>query len=74
MSYKLEVKTVGDKTWSSNALRFATIEEANIYGKDLFHRWTAVTEYQATLCDDPVNYTLDVNGKAIPIWKAEVTQ
>jgi hypothetical protein len=35
MSWKLEVQTIGATTWSSNSLRFATHDEAHLYGLDL---------------------------------------
>lgn len=44
MSWKAEVNTYSDSsdTWTSNALRFATVEEATAYANNLFSRWTAV--------------------------------
>lgn len=44
-SYKVGVKTSGDRDWAYNALRFATREQAERYGADLAWRWTAVREY-----------------------------
>src|SRR5215472_1149589 len=41
-SYKVEVIADSSGQWCSNALRFATEEEAKVYGDDLFMRWTAV--------------------------------
>lgn len=55
MSYKVEVKTPGDTTWTSNRLRFATHEQATDYGLDLAYRWTAVTEWRVEPSEDPVN-------------------
>ena len=38
MNWKPQVKVEG--AWSSNALVFATKEEAERYARDLFRRWT----------------------------------
>ncbi len=46
LSYKVGVKTSGDREFVFNGLRFATREEAESYGKNLFLRWTAVTEWE----------------------------
>ncbi len=73
MSFKIEVKTPGDSNWSSNSVRFATEDEAKTYGKDLFMRWTSVTEYQVTGSEDLVNYIWDADAqRAVPVAKAEV--
>jgi hypothetical protein len=58
-SYKVGVKTARDRTWSYNALRFATQAEAEAWGADLYARWTAVTEVEAHPSDDPVNYAIE---------------
>ena len=60
MSFKPEVRTVGDgDNWSTNALRFATKEEAERYVLDLAMRWTAVTDTRVTECDDPVTAKIE---------------
>ena len=46
MSYKAEVKVVGEEKWHSNALIFDNKEEAEEYAKDLFSRWTATTDWR----------------------------
>ena len=46
MKYKAEVKVASDPKWYSNALRFDTFEEAEVYAKDLFSRWLATTEWR----------------------------
>lgn len=56
-SWKAEVQTTGDSGWSTNALRFATEDEARLYALDLSWRWTRVTDYRATECDDVVTHT-----------------
>ena len=45
--YKAEVKVGNDPKWYSNALRFDTFKEAEVYAKDLFSRWLASTEWRA---------------------------
>lgn len=68
MSYKVEVKTPGDRTWTSNGLRFATEDAARKYGTDLNWRWTAVEAWQVTPSDDPVTHRWSIaNNKAIPM-------
>ena len=66
MSYKVEVLVSGETTWASNALRFATTQEAEIYGKDLFRRWLAVKEWRIAESDEAVNYCIK-NGSLEPV-------
>jgi hypothetical protein len=54
-SYKVEVIADGSGTWCSNALRFATAEEADAYGTDLASRWTLVREWRVVATTDEVN-------------------
>jgi hypothetical protein len=54
-SYKVGVKTPGDKTWVYNGLRFPTAEAAESYGLDLSLRWTSVTDYEVHPSDDEPN-------------------
>jgi len=63
MSYKVEVIADGSGTWCSNALRFATEEEAKIYGADLHNRWLAVREWRVAPADEPVNERLTYDGE-----------
>lgn len=70
MSWKNEVIADSSGQWVTNALRFATEREARDYGANLYSRWTAVREYRATECDDPVNYTADESGNATPLPEA----
>ncbi len=61
MSWKPEV--IADSSgWASNALRFATKEEAEQNALDLSMRWIAVRDTRATESSDPVNYSY-VNRK-----------
>jgi hypothetical protein len=54
-SYKVGVKTRGDKDWACNALRFETVEEARLYGSDLAGRWTAVESWTVLPCEEEPN-------------------
>jgi hypothetical protein len=57
MSWKAEVTTPGDGgRYNSNALRFATKQEAEDYAFDLAYRWTAVMDWRAAESDDPVTH------------------
>jgi hypothetical protein len=51
MTWKVYVSVVGENCdahgWHTNALTFPTREEAEIYGRDLYARWTAVTDWEA---------------------------
>jgi len=58
MSFKPEVSTGSDPKFYSNALRFATREEAEARAMDLAMRWTAVRNWRAVESDDPVNYAI----------------
>lgn len=67
MSYKVEVATVDDGgKFSSNGLRFATKQEAELSAGELMSRWFAVKEYRIAESTDPVNYTF-TNGQNIRI-------
>lgn len=60
MSWKPELQVSGEDGWHTNALRFATKEEAEASAKDIYGRWMLATGWRATECDDPVNYKLDL--------------
>lgn len=66
MSYKTEVCV--DNNWASNALRFATKEEADNYGSELLSRWWVPTAHRVAESDEPVNYKFDYSvGRAVPL-------
>ena len=44
--YKVEVRVRGEQSFNGNGLRFATVEDGERYGSDLYGRWTAVEEYR----------------------------
>ena len=66
MSFKPEVIADSSGKWISNALRFATEEEAKIYVDDLMRRWTAVRDTRVVEVDEPVTARLDRHGSG---WK-----
>ena len=66
MSFKPEVIADSSGKWSSNALRFATEEEARIYVDDLMMRWTAVRDTRVVEVEDAVTARLDRDGSG---WK-----
>jgi len=55
MSYKAEMHTAPEE-WTTNALRFETVEEADSYGFDLIMRWTVPDDFRVAESDEPVNY------------------
>lgn len=73
MSWKPEVQTDSTGKWYSNALRFATEEEAEISAKDLMARWMLVTACRAAPSDDPVNYRLVPAGDGFTLQRVEAT-
>lgn len=62
-SFKVSVITPGDRDYTSNALRFATHDEAQEYGEDLALRWTAIEDWRVDASDEPVTVTLDAEGR-----------
>jgi len=53
-SWKPEMMVDGG--WSGNGLRFATEQEADLWGADLMNRWFVPSDHRAVESDDPVNY------------------
>lgn len=49
--FKVEVIADGSGKWCSNQRTFETEADATIYGRDLFHRWTAVREWRVVEVD-----------------------
>ncbi len=65
-SWKTEVCVDGQ--WATNALRFATKNEAEAAGQELLSRWWVPTDSRAAESDDPVNYKFDFNaGRPVAI-------
>tara|TARA_B110000503_G_C6889653_1_gene306180 strand:- start:121 stop:312 length:192 start_codon:yes stop_codon:yes gene_type:complete len=58
----------GQKSWASNALRFATKIEAEKAGAELLSRWYVPISSRAAESDDSVNYVFDDSiGRPAPI-------
>lgn len=58
MTFKPEVRTESDPKFYSNALVFATREEAEASASDLMRRWFLVTECRAVESNEPVNCSI----------------
>jgi hypothetical protein len=54
-SWKPEVRVGRSETWSGNAVRTATREEAEHYARDLCMRWTATSDWRVVESEDPVS-------------------
>jgi hypothetical protein len=65
-SYKPEVQADSSGKWTSNALRFASETEAQIYAVDLAIRWTAVRDTRVVESGDPVTSAW-INGVLVPL-------
>jgi len=72
MSYKVAVKVTGEPQWNYNAQRFATEEEAQAAGEDLYSRWTLVERFEVQESADPVNYKWE-DGKAVALFTPSLT-
>jgi hypothetical protein len=66
MGFKAFFSTNNGANFSTNAIAFATREEAEQYAADLFSRWTATTNYEVRESTDPVNYRMTDSG-AVPL-------
>jgi hypothetical protein len=64
-SYKPEVIADSSGTWSGNALRFATRDEAETYVRDLAAAWTLVIDTRVVESDDPVS--AKINGRTLEL-------
>ena len=66
ISWKTEVCVDGE--WATNALRFATQDEAEKAGRELLSRWWVPTDSRAAVSSDPVNYRFDNESyRPVPI-------
>lgn len=61
MSYAVYVKLPNEEP-ATNAVRFATAEEADRAGAELLSRWFVPTGYEVRESDDPVNYEYPEGG------------
>jgi hypothetical protein len=65
-SFKVEVIADSSGEWASNAIRYATSEEAEEAAVDLAGRWLLVREWRVAESPDPVNYRR-VGGRDIAV-------
>jgi hypothetical protein len=69
MAWKPQVKTLGDpNTWSTNALVFATREEAEASARELFSRWFSCIDHGAVEVDAEATHAF-IDGENKPIAK-----
>ena len=66
MSYAVWVKLPGEPA-VTNAVRFATAEEANRAGEELLGRWIAPTGFDVRESEDAVNYVFQGTIGPVPI-------
>lgn len=64
-SYKAEI--TDGSGYGSNALRFATKEEATAYAEHKMDTWMAAKDYRIVETEDPVNYRWDAKEGAVQI-------
>lgn len=69
MSWKMEVQTDSTGKWYTNALVFATAQEAENYAVDLAFRWTLVREWRTSEVTDEVNYSF-INGELVDVARS----
>lgn len=50
--YRVQVKTMGDQSWSGNAMEYDTAEAAEEAARDLFGRWLATTAWRVIHNED----------------------
>lgn len=55
VSFAVEVIADDSGKFCGNGLRFASLDKAKAYAKDLYSRWTAVREWRVIPSTDPVN-------------------
>jgi hypothetical protein len=55
MSFKVEVKTSGDRNYCGNGLRFKEKTTAETYAVNLYKRWLAVKNYRVVESTDEPN-------------------
>jgi hypothetical protein len=72
MSWKLEIEYVGKEgKWASNAIRFATKEEALSDAHSFRQNWLMENQYRVTESTDPVSHRWE-NGRLIPLdWERD---
>lgn len=59
MAFQAEFRAVGEQSFNTNALVFATEKEAERYARDLYSRWMGADEWRVVGVDKPVTYVWD---------------
>ena len=62
MAFRTAVYVRGESNPSYNSLVFATAEEAERYGSDLYSRWTMCERTAVESCDGKPNYRMTPAG------------
>lgn len=62
-SFKVEIKAKGETGFVANGIRLPSEEQGNAYAKDLWSRWSQVSEYRVVASDDEVNHVADDHGR-----------
>jgi len=65
ISFAAYFRTASDCSFATNALRFATREEAEGYGADLYQRWLGAKEWEVRETDDPVRHRWDAKERTV---------
>jgi hypothetical protein len=67
ISFKVEVLAFGEREYASNGQRFATADEAEDAGAELFSRWFGAAAYRVAESDDDVNYAFNPKTDSRPV-------
>lgn len=68
-NFKPTVRVAGSTKFDTNALVFATIEEAAASARDLYIRWTLCVDCGTVETDEPVNAKLDLETRELTFVK-----
>lgn len=63
MSYKVEIRAVGERSFASNAIRLPNEQQAQWYASNLWSRWMQAEEVRVVESSDDVNHTADQYGR-----------
>ena len=60
IKYRAEAGAVGEHVWSTTAMRFDTLEEAQNHAKDLASRWFGANVFRAVPDTTPQGENIDL--------------
>lgn len=63
--YRAEITGVGEMKWSTNAMKFATEDEAKSWASDLSCRWTGMDAARVVPDSTPMDESFDAADPAI---------